>query len=195
MSEVNIKPGDKIQIDNLDDVIAGPDKKEEDEGFASNLMDMIFGPVDANDNATMGPDGAGSTIKTGASLISTGSKMNSIIKSITSKESTQKVMESIETARQQSFEATKKHVEKVKKVAEDPGKAVQEATQATALDVNNCGDRVFHCASQMLCLPNDVRPLDARSRGNSRPYKNSRKNLQQAFFDPDDDMSSVYEDV
>ena len=195
--DVNLKPGDKIQIDNMDEVVLGPEKEEEDEGIAGQILSAIFGSG-VNENATMGPDGAGSTIITGVSMQSASSKMNSILES--SKASTQKVMESIETARQKSFESTTEQVQKIKKevqkVAEDPAKAVQDATDITAQDINNCGDRIFNCASSMLCLPNDVQPRTRRRNGGSSTKR--QKNLRESFFDPDEDlseMSSVYEDV
>ena len=179
--EVNIKPGDKIQIDNLEDVV-GPENNDEDAGFASNLMEMIFGSGVGNENGTMGPDGGGSTIISKASLKSAGSKMNSIIKSVTSKESTKKVLESIKKVQQKSFEAT-----------QNPGKAVKEATQMTAQDVSNLGDRVFSCASDVLCLPNTVQQPKQNSRKfNGRVPYEPKKNLEEAFFD---DEISVYEDV
>ena len=200
LPEVNLKPGDKIQIDNLDEVVAGPEKDEEDEGIAGQILSAIFGSG-VNENATMGPDGGGSTIITGVSMQSASSKMNSIIES--SKASTQRVMESIETARQRSFESTQEQVQKIKrevqKVAEDPAKAVQDATDTTTQDISNCGDHVFNCASSMLCLPNDVQPRRTSSKPRSHgSSKKRQKNLQESFFDPDEDLSetsSVYEDV
>jgi hypothetical protein len=122
-SEFNIKPYDnhQIQIDNLDELA--------DEESAINVSpSAIFGLGVGNDNATMGPNGDGSTTKTMGSLQTTRSMIHSIMKSVASKEmSTKKVMESIE------IEATQKKAEKVEKVAaEDPGKTalpvVQEET-------------------------------------------------------------------
>ena len=198
LPEVNLKPGDKIQIDNLDEVVAGPEKDEEDEGIAGQILSAIFGSG-VNENATMGHDGGGSTIITGVSMQSASSKMNSIIES--SKASTQKVMESIETARQRSFESTTEQVQKIKKevqkVAEDPAKAVQDATDITTQDINKCGDHVFNCATTLLCLPNDVQPRTRQRSGGSSTVKR-QKNLRESFFDPDEDlseMSSVYEDL
>ena len=80
----------------------------------------------------------------------------------------------------------------MRKVAEDPAKAVQDATNITTQDINNCGDGVFNCASSMLCLPNDVQP---RRTHNGGPSTKRQKNLQESFFDPDDDMTTVYEDI
>ena len=184
--EINIKPGDKIQIDNLEDVV-GSEKTEEDAGFASNLMDMLFGSAvgsgEGNENATMGPDGGGSTIITRQSLKSAGSKMNSILKSVTSNESANKVLNSIKNkVRQKSDEATKNSRE-----------AVQEATEMTAQNVGHLGERVFSCASDVLCLPNNVQQPKQHSRSfNGRvPYK-QKQNLEEAFFD---DEISIYEDV
>ena len=185
-SEVNIRPGEKFQIDNMDDVMGS--KKSEEAGFAGLLMDAIFGSGVGDEKATMGPDGGGSTIVSStmlsrASVRSAGSKINSIIKSVTSKESTKKVLESIKMVRQKTFEAT-----------EIPAKAVKEATRMSASDVSNLGDHVFSCASDVLCLPNNLKQPKRSSRTfNGRvPYK--PKNLEEAFFD-DDISNSVYEDV
>ena len=184
--EVNIRPGEKFQIDNMDDVIGS--KKSEEAGIAGLLMDAIFGSGVGDEKATMGPDGGGSTIVSStmlsrASVRSAGSKINSIIKSVTSKESTKKVLESIKLVRQKTFEAT-----------ENPAKAVKEATRRSASDVSNLGDHVFSCASDVLCLPNNLKQPKRSSRTfNGRvPYK--PKNLEEAFFD-DDISNSVYEDV
>lgn len=200
--EVNIRPGEKFQIDNLDDVMGS--KKSEEAGFGGLLMDAIFGSGVGNEKATMGPDGGGSTIVSStmlskASVRSTGSKINSIIKSVTSNESTKKLLESIKMVRQTTFEAT-----------ENSGKVVKEATRMSASDVSNLGDHVFSCASNVHCLPNNIKESKKSSRMSKKssrtfngrvPYK--PKDLEKAFFDDDisnsvydDDISnSVYEDV
>ena len=188
----NLEAGDKVQIDNLEEVNAGAEKKEEDNGIVQILSAFLGSGV--NENASIDPDGAGCTIISGVSMQSASSKMNSILES--SKASTRKAMATIETARQKSIDSTTEQVRRikkgVKKVAEDPAKAVQDATNITTQDINNCGDGVFHCASSMLCLPNDIQPRRTHNVGSSTK---KQKNLQESFFDPDDDMTTVYEDI
>ena len=190
----NLEAGDKVHIDNLDEVVAGPEKNEQDNGIVQILSAFLGSGV--NENASVDPDGAACTIISGASMQSASSKMNSILES--SKESTRKAIATIETARQKSFDSTAEQVRRIKKgvrkVAEDPAKAVQDATDITAQDINKCGDRVFNCASSMLCLPNDLQPRSVRpQRGGSSTKR--QKNLRDSFFDPDDDTTTVYEDI
>ena len=156
-SEFNIKPYDnhQIQIDNLDELA--------DEESAINVSpSAIFGLGVGNDNATMGPDGGGSTIKTMGSLQTTRSMIHSIMKSVASKEmSTKRVMESIE------IEATQKKAEKVEKgTAEDPVKTalpvVQEetGTDDEDLDVLDVLDAAAALALDIAIDVCNVQPKD-----------------------------------
>ena len=111
-SKMNGEPEFNIQIDNLDEMA--------DEESAINFShSAIFGLGVGNDNATMGPDGDGSTIKTTGSLQTTRSMIHSIMKRVASKEKpSKKVMESIE------IKATQKSQKVEEVTAEDQGKAV-----------------------------------------------------------------------
>ena len=148
-AETNIKPGDKVLIHNIPSI--DDDKGDEENGFVAAFLKTFKSKDDD------------STIQTRPSMKSTRSG-NSMLRSSLAPPSANQTLQTIEAARQRSLEATEKQlkpaikaaVQQVEVAATNSRESLQDATIKTAQDFNQCGDKMFQCASNMLCLPNNV---------------------------------------
>jgi len=155
-AQVNIKHGGQVEIHNMP---LPQNKRDEESGFVAAFLKTFKSKDDD------------STIQTRPSMKSTKSA-HSLMKSSLLPP---RPMQSIE----RTVEATQKQIALA---ASDSIHTVENITAKTAHDFTECGDRMFQCASQMLCLPNDVNAscasrrniLQGESRGQGRGSDRSR---------------------
>ena len=181
-AQTNIKPGDKVLIHNIPSI--DDDIGDEENGFLAEFLKTFRSKDDD------------STIQTRPSMKSTRSG-NSMLKNSHSPppRPANQTLKTIQAAQQLSKEVTEKQlkpaikaaVQQVEVAASNSRESLQDATVKTAQDFNQCGDRMFQCASQMLCLPNDVnatcgsrRNLESGSRRRERGSDRSRSSRSRS---------------
>ena len=182
-TQVSIKRGDKMAFENMgaiDDMIDDKSINEDsNNGFVPTLLD------------TFKSKGDSTSIKSAKSA-------NSLTKALSMRSGRSKRLENpaaaiarsanpahraIEAAKSQSMEASQTRfkqaaVQQIKRVASHSEKSAQDLSVKALHDGAQCGDRVFSCVSDMLCLPNDVDVKSASTwrklRGGSSRRKGDR---------------------
>ena len=178
-TQVNIKRGDKMAFENMgaiDDMIDERNINEDE--FVPTLLDTFKSKGDST--SIKSAKSANSLTK---ALSWSGRSKRLENPSAAIARSANPAHRAIEAAKSQSMEASQTRfkqaaVQQIKRVASHSEKSAQDLSVKALHDGAQCGDRVFSCVSDMLCLPNDVDVKSASTwrklRGGSSRRKGDR---------------------